>query len=474
MFIVPTRKTCAEYNKKYINSLEGKEIKIKAQHYHATQKKFTPFIDKKEGAVGTTAFQDELILKLGAKIIIIHNIDTSDGLTNGQLGELVKVIYTKNGEADKLIIKLRKKGVGVENRKKFSGFVNNYPDSVVVEKVSINYSIRKKGGAVGSTATLVQFPVKLAHAITSHKIQGQTVPKPMKVAYDINSCFEEAQGYVMLSRVQKLDQVYILNKFNPKKLYPSQKALQELERMNKVSINENPGPWSKNDENSVKVVSMNCAGLRAHFDDVKTDDRLMKADIMHLIETSMTEDDKEDEFLLEGFKHSFIKCGKGKGIATYYRTKFEFVEEVKMPKFQMTKFKHDTLDVINVYRSQAGNSFEVLDHLRKLINSDRVTLITGDFNSCFMENFSSRLIQGIINLGFRQLVHEATHIHGRHIDHAYILDPNGQLNILVERHSTYFSDHDGICVILSKIKPEEVALTGSKENHPLKKIGLCK
>ena len=97
LFIIPTRKACAIYNKKYLDSLEGEgeEIKIKAKYFHATQKNFTPFIDKKEGAIGTTAFQDELILKLGAKIIVIHNIDTSDGLTNGQLGELIKVIYTK-------------------------------------------------------------------------------------------------------------------------------------------------------------------------------------------------------------------------------------------------------------------------------------------------------------------------------------------------------------------------------------------
>ena len=58
-----------------------------------------------------------------------------------------------------------------------------------------------------------------------------------------------------------MDQVYIIDKFNHKKLYPSQKALQELERMNKLLINANPVPWSKMDENSVKMVLMNCAGL---------------------------------------------------------------------------------------------------------------------------------------------------------------------------------------------------------------------
>ena len=63
-----------------------------ATHYHSTQKKYKPFIDKKEDSIGTTAFQDKLRLKIGAKIIVIHNIDTSDGLTNGQLGVLVNVL----------------------------------------------------------------------------------------------------------------------------------------------------------------------------------------------------------------------------------------------------------------------------------------------------------------------------------------------------------------------------------------------
>ena len=112
------------------------------------------------------------------------------------------------------------------------------PESVIIERATLTYSIRKRGGTVGSTATLVQFPVKVAHAITAHKIQGQTISKPMKVAYDIDSCFEEAQGYVMLSRVQELNQVYILKSFNPKKLYPSQKALTEVNRMDKVSLNK--------------------------------------------------------------------------------------------------------------------------------------------------------------------------------------------------------------------------------------------
>ena len=272
LYINPTRNLCAKFNTNYLNSLNGEEIELDARHYHATQKKYKPFIEKKEGAIGTTAFIDKLKLKIGAQIILIHNNDTSDGLTNGQLGELLGFIKTKDGNIDKLVVRLRKKDAGAQNRRKYPGLIAKYPESVIIERATVNYPIRKRGGAVGSTATLVQFPMKLAHAITAHKIQGQTIPKPLKVAYHIDSVFEEAQGYVMLSRVQELNQVYIIDKFDQKKLYPSQKALVELERMNKGSWNENPDAWTKISDNTIKIASLNCAGLRAHFEDIKTDD----------------------------------------------------------------------------------------------------------------------------------------------------------------------------------------------------------
>ena len=144
LYIVPTRKACSKYNAEYIDSIEGKEIVMKAIHYNATQKNYKPFIEKKEGAIASTSFLDEIKIKIGCKVILIHNIDTSDGLTNGQLGTLVKIIYTIDGQPDKLIINLRKTSAGKENRKKFPDIATKYPDAVVIEKVSINYSMRKK------------------------------------------------------------------------------------------------------------------------------------------------------------------------------------------------------------------------------------------------------------------------------------------------------------------------------------------
>ena len=96
-----------------MDSIKGNEIILKAIHYNSTQKSYKPFIDKKEGAIGTTSFLDSIKVKIGCKVILIHNIDTSDGLTNGQLGKLVTIIFTKDGKPDKLIINLKKSTAGL-------------------------------------------------------------------------------------------------------------------------------------------------------------------------------------------------------------------------------------------------------------------------------------------------------------------------------------------------------------------------
>ena len=155
---------------------------------------------------------------------------------------------------------------------------------------------------------------------------------------------------------------------------------------------------------------------------------------------------------MEGYKASFIKSGKGKGLAAYYDTKkIEAGEQINMEKFQIGKFRHKSIDIINIYRSLTGNSLEMLEQLKNMIEDGRPTLITGDFNACFLENINNKLIQGLLTLGFDQLVHEGTHIQGRHIDQAYLLVPTGKVNLRVERYSPYYSDHDGICITFSSL-----------------------
>ena len=75
-------------------------------------------------------------------------------------------------------------------------------------------------------------------------------------------------------------------------------------------------------------------------------------------------------------------------------------------------------------------------------------MIVGDFNLCYKENGNNRLIKELEELGFKQLIHEHTHIRGRTIDHAYLLEEKRTMNIVIERYSPYYNDHDAICITL--------------------------
>ena len=285
IYIGCKRKDVAQRNLMYIIRLRGRAIKIHARHHHPTQANFKPRISQKDGAVGTTTLLEDLILKIGAKLMIVQNIDTADMLCNGQIGTLVEVVRTTNDVVDLLVIKLMDIKAGENNRKKNSKLSQQYPDCVFIEKVSVQYTLRKKSGNVGSTATVIQFPVRLAHAITAHKIQGQSIIFPTRVAMDLNSVFEAGQAYVMLSRIQCIEQLVIVDKLDTKKLKSSPAALEELRRLESRSFNRNPSPWQKKDDSSIKVASLNCAGLLPHLLDMRSDEKLLNAGVIHLFET---------------------------------------------------------------------------------------------------------------------------------------------------------------------------------------------
>ena len=130
---------------------------------------------------------DKLSLKIGCKVILIHNIDTSDGLTNGQLGILRSVIKNEDGVIVKLIVEFKNKNVGAKNRKNHPHLSSKFPDCTVIEKVSVSYTLSRKSAMDSAKPTLLQFPIKVAQAITAHKIQGQSLLKPSTVALDIAS-----------------------------------------------------------------------------------------------------------------------------------------------------------------------------------------------------------------------------------------------------------------------------------------------
>ena len=102
---------------------------------------YKPFINKKDGGVGTTALQNEIFVNIGAKIMIVHHICVADLLTNGQHGELVDVLLSNDGKPYKLVVKLVDKNAGKENQSKYSEILSKYDSCIIVERVTIKYKI---------------------------------------------------------------------------------------------------------------------------------------------------------------------------------------------------------------------------------------------------------------------------------------------------------------------------------------------
>ena len=129
---------------------------------------------------------------------------------------------------------------GKESQQRNPMMSKKYPGGTMIKKTERDYSLAKTKGLVSTTAKLIQFPLVLAWAVTVHKFQGQTVKKPQKVVIDLRTIFEAAQAYVMLSRVQEIEQLFILEEVVPEKIYANHAALEEIERLVNVSKNKNP------------------------------------------------------------------------------------------------------------------------------------------------------------------------------------------------------------------------------------------
>jgi exonuclease III len=450
LYIVCKKKECARINSQYLNSLPGDEIIVQATHFQQAHKKYKPSICKKEGTVGTSSFMDSLRLKLGCKVILIHNIDTSDGLTNGQLGLLIGSISTEDGRISKFIVQFKNERVGRKSRSNNQAFTAKYPKGTVIEKVSFSYSLSKKASTASTKATLIQYPLKVAHAIAAHKIQGQTIPKPLKVALDISSIFDDAQAHVMLSRVEEFEQIYILESLPEDKIRASAKALAELEVMNRRSINNNPTPWRENNEYHIKIAALNCMNLENNYDDIVSDNTLKESSIIAFTETWL---DQKSILNINGYKAHFNSIGPGKGIAIYMKNDtFKPTVNIKQDKMQITKLESPELEVITVYRSEQGSITELLQHLTNMINQDRATVVCGDFNICYQASRNNKITQFLEKNRFLQLMKEATHIRGRHIDHFYF-KPGYRIheNVSIYRYTPYYSDHDATCATLTRI-----------------------
>ena len=76
----------------------------------------------------------------------------------------------------------------------------------------------------------------------------------------------------MFSRVQKLEQLYILNEIPPNCIRQNPAALAEIERLISVSMNNNPSDWDDGNASKLRMSFLNCRSMKNKFENIKKTD----------------------------------------------------------------------------------------------------------------------------------------------------------------------------------------------------------
>lgn len=179
-----TNQEVFEYNTQKLKEL-GSEIKT----FKATYKSDIPgvknnasfYLSLVDKMKKYSIAEDELSLCEGARVMLLRNLDLDAGLVNGSLGYV-----TCFCEDSSILVK-------------FDNGSERYIKRAYVDMYDAEGKV---------LISQVQYPIKLAYGLTSHKAQGATLDK---VFVDFDRFFEINQGYVALSRVKKSSGLYVRN-----------------------------------------------------------------------------------------------------------------------------------------------------------------------------------------------------------------------------------------------------------------------
>jgi len=418
-------------NKARLDEIKGREHVYESINRYSNQKELKPKTDP-SGAVKGTPLQKTLRLKVGAKVMLTYNLDTVDCLTNGAFGEVVGLNFNQRNVLTEVYVHFFNPDCGKEARKNLVSLQKKFPGKnvVAIKPMEFSYSLsqRSTGGVNSNNATIFQFPLRLGFASTAHKVQGMTIRKPNKLIIDARNVREAAQYYVMLSRVQSMDQLIILESVCPERIKASPSALFELYRMETEAISL--------ESTAVKsLLSCNIRSAAKNLKHLLSSKSTLNAQVICIQETWLAPSEVDDGNIC-GWKQHNNSVGRGKGISTLYNDLYILDRDIKETHYQMTKIKSDFITIINLYRSEGAVTSLFLDDLLSLLSKED-TVIVGDFNLCFVDQRNHQIFRTLESLGFNQLVKKPTHIKGRMIDLVF-----SKVSFEIIQQSPFFTDHD--------------------------------
>ncbi|XP_026824779.1 uncharacterized protein LOC113561784 [Ooceraea biroi] len=209
--LLPTRHTCDVLNAAMLNRIASKEILLIAQDtidcIPYVRKKVSKVLSNNDDDNSKTAgLSKEIVIKIGAKVMIRRNIDATLGLVNDTIAKVIAVVQnTSTDDVDKIKLLLPS---GLE---------------YLIERVSVKFEVVDR-----AFVTRKQFPLCLSYGITIHKSQGLSLQSAIM---DIgNSIFNCGQVYVALSRVTSVKGLHLVN-YDLSSVTADENAIREYNRL---------------------------------------------------------------------------------------------------------------------------------------------------------------------------------------------------------------------------------------------------
>lgn len=458
-----SNKNVSDYNNKRIAEHPGEEYSVIAED---SVGKNVPIRAKEQALrnlLKKTIYDQgnlptDLRLKVGIKYMITCNLDIKDGLVNGACGTL-RYIKFNNGTPEIVFIEFPP-NVGAAAKSEINhimanekGFCNDWvPIKMVTNETfsdSPNVRIFRK-----------QFPLVPAEAMTIHKSQGQTYEF---VCVDLSTGGPTRQlWYVALSRVTKLNNLYIVRRFRPpnapKADDPVQAELHELKTKKSLKICFNTLQL----KTGTVVAYHNVRSFLKYNPQIQNDAWYSRCNILILAETQTISTDRP---ALQDFQlvHRFddFRTRGPRGILVFSKpnmalkmVKAEISKSTDNQKsYQSTVFLFECKDfyLISGYRSPSTPAIAFEHQLTSIMsmaksNSNKKIISMGDFNfdSTIANNPLNRIM---LKFGMQSRLKstDVTTNYNTQIDVVY----TNFKNVTSGTYESYFSDHKPIFCMLN-------------------------
>lgn len=188
--LMTTNKAVDSYNQYQQSKNDGQMWSFKAVYSSSQAEKYAK----------STGIPDGLLFKVGDRVMITRNVPIIPG------GEVIvkgaPLDYIRNGMIGTFDLYNGEPCVHYEHKGERSIIVFTSPVSYECDDQSKRFTNHE-------LPYVLQYPLRLAYAISVHKSQGQTYND---VVLDLTNCFTPNLGYVALSRVRTCDDIRVWNR----------------------------------------------------------------------------------------------------------------------------------------------------------------------------------------------------------------------------------------------------------------------